>query len=347
MAIDLLGLEEVMINSGLAGKIILVYSGNNQGKSKVASQLFPKQTLFLATEKGYNSLGGIKKVDVTDWKTFRDIITSLTPKKEENLKKIQDAYKCVVVDVADRLPEMCQGYICSKNGVDNISDIAWGGGYAQLKQEFSNQLNKLVLGSYCVVLICHEVTREITDPVSGEKYEYTQPRSTETKVGEILKDLPDFAIFLQNMGCDENGNVILSNGITTQHKNVFARSRFSQCPPKIEPFTAVNLRETIKYACEKEAEMLGLECVNYEAYIEQEIKEKQAKIKTRPQLLEMIKPIMTALYSSGNQEETLAVVEKYLGEGVKVSSATDGQIDKLEFILNDFKDMAEKKGIEV
>lgn len=347
MAIDLLNLEEVQINSGLAGKIILLYASNNQGKSKVASQLFPKQTLFIATEKGYNGLGGIKKVDATTWTTFRDIVTSLTPKKEEDLKKIQEMYKCVVVDVADRLPEMCQSYICSKNSADNISDIAWGGGYAQLKQEFSNQLNKLVLGSYCVVLICHEVTREITDPISGEKYEYTQPRSTDTKVGEILKDLPDFSIFLQNNGCDENGNVNLSTGITTQHRNVFARSRFSQCPPKIEPFTAINLRETIKYACEKEAEMLGLECVNYEEYIKQEMIEKQSKIKTRPQLLEAIKPVLMALFNSGNQEETSAIVEKYLGEGVKVSNATDGQIDKLEFILNDLKDMAERKGIEV
>lgn len=347
MGIDLLNLEEVKISGDLAGKIIEIYGGNNLGKSKVSSQLFPNKTLFLATEKGYNGLGGIKKVDVTDWKTFRDVVSSLVPKKEEDLKKIQEAYKCVVVDVADRLPDMCNTYICNKNGVENISDIAWGGGYSQLKQEFSNQLNKLVLGSYCVILICHEVTKEITNEVTGEKYMYTQPRSTDGKVGEVLKDIPDFCIFLENLGADENGNVILSNGHTTQHKHFFARSRFSQCPPKIEPFSALNLREVVRKTCENEAKLLGVECVNNEQLIEQQLRERASKIKTRPQLLEEIKPVMMALYNGGNQSEVTAIVEKYLGEDVKVSQATDGQCEQLQFILNDFIDMADRKGIEI
>ena len=346
MAIDLLGLEEVKISGDLAGKIIEIYSTNNQGKSKVASQLFPNQTLFVSTEKGYNGLGGIKKVDVTDWKTFRDVVSALTPKKEEDLKKIQKAYKCVVVDVADRLPDMCNTYICNRNGVENISDIAYGGGYVQLKQEFNNQLNKLVLGSYCIILLCHEVTKEITNEVTGEKYMYTQPRSTDTKVGEILKDVPDYCIYLENLGADENGNVILSNGYTTQHKRFFARSRFTQCPPKIEPFTALNLREMVKKSCENEAKILGVECVNSEELIEQELRERLAKTKTRPQLLEEIKPIMTQLFNSGNQDEVTAIVEKYLGEDIKVSQATDGQCEQLQFILNDFIDMADRKGID-
>lgn len=346
MGIDLLNLEEVKINSGLAGKIIGIFSSNNQGKSKVSSQLFPGKTLFVATEKGYNSLGGIRKVDVTDWKTFRDVISALTPKKAEELVKIQETYKCVVIDVADRLPEMCQHYICLKNTVDNIADIPYGGGYAQLKQEFSNQINKMALSGMCVILLMHEVSRELEDPRTGEKYNYIQPKTTDTKVGEILKDLPDFCIWLGGNGVDENGNVILSTGYTTQHKGFFSRSRFSQCPPKIDPFTAVNLRETIKYACEKEAEMLGVECVNYEQEIEQRLKELEMLKRTRPQLQEEIKPIFTALYGSGNEEEVMGIVEKYLGEDMKISSATDGQIDKLEFILNDLKDMAELKGIE-
>lgn len=343
MAIDLKGLEEVKINSGLAGKIVLTYSTNNTGKSKVASQLFPKQTLFLATEKGYNALGGIRKVDVLDWRTFRDVISSLTPKKKEELKEMQDLYKAVVVDVADRLPEMCQAYICAKNGVENISDIAWGGGYAQLKQEFSNQLNKLALSGYFIMLICHESTKETTDPVSGEKYDYTMPKNSDTKVGEILKDIPDFTIYLKNNYTDEDGNVVLSTGICSHRKNVFARSRFTQCASVIEPYTALNLRETIKLACEKEAESLGVECINYEQEVEQYLREQAKLNKTRTELLNEIKPILLRLYDNGSQDEVTYIVEKYLGEGVKVSQATDGQKDKLQFILNDLKDMEERK----
>lgn len=345
MALDLLNLEEVKISSDLSGKIILIYSTNNQGKSKVASQLYPKQTLFVSTEKGYNGLGGIKKVDVANWRTFRDVVSSLTPKKKEDADKIKEMYKCIVVDVADRLPDMAQAYICAKNNVENISDIPWGGGYAQLKTEFNNQLTKLTLSGFCLILICHEVTKEVTNEVTGETYMYTQPRSTDTKVGEVLKDIPDFTIYLENRGADENGNVILSRGHLTQHKNFFARSRFTQCPPTIDPFTAIGLRETIKTACEREAELLGVECVNNEELIEQQLRELQANQRTREQVIKEIRDVANALIESNNKEEAFEVVEKYLGEGVNITQTTDGQIDKLEYILNDLIDMAESKGI--
>lgn len=337
MALGLLELEEVKINTGLAGKIIGIYSTNNTGKSKVSSQLFPKQTLFVATEKGYNSLGGIRKIDVLDWKTFRDVVKELTDKK--TIEKMQQVYKCIVVDVADRLPEMCQTYICSKNMVENLGDIPWGGGHAQYRTEFSNQINKLALSGYCIILICHQSTATVKDPVTGEDVEYTFPKNTDKKVGEILKDLPDFFIYLQNNHTDENGNVVLSTGICSHRRNVFARSRYTQCETTIEPFTAENLRRVVREACEKEAELLGVETVNFEQEIEQMIKEQTSLRKTRPQLLEEIKPILTRLYQGGRQEEVTRIVEKYLGEGAKVSEANDGQIDKLTFILNDLTDL--------
>lgn len=341
---DIFDIEETNITNGLEGKIILIYGDNNTGKSKVASQLFPHKTLFAATERGYNALGGIKKVDILDWITFRKLVKQLTDKKKST--KAHELYKAVAVDVADRLPALCESYICDKNDVENISDIPWGGGYAQLKTEFDKQINTLALSGYLVILICHQQTKEdYTNPVTGEKYPYTFPKNTESKTGCVLKDIPDFSIYLQNNGTDEEDNVILSTGICSHRKNVFARSRFTQCPTRIEPFTADNLKEIVKVACEREAELLGVECISFEEQLKKNEAELESMKPSFEDLVGDIKAYGKAL--SDFADETKNIMEKYLGEGTKLSKVTESQYDKLEFVLNDLMDLAEKKNVEV
>ncbi len=345
---DLLNLEETKINSSLESKIILCYGLNNTGKSKVASQLYPHQTLFIATEKGYNALGGVRVKNTLDWDTFRQTIRQLTNKK--TLLKMHEKYKAVVVDVADRLPEMCSSYICDKNGVANISEIAWGGGYAQLKTELSNQLNKLALSGYLVILICHEETNDkYVDPVTGEEYPYTYPKNTMSKVGGILKDIPDFCIYLQNNGSDEEGNVILSTGIVSHRKNVFARSRFTKCATTIEPFTAENLVKVVRDACIAEAKELGVECVDsfdINNVVHADDNKAEERQITHGELVKKVNDIGKILYKDYASDVT-AVIERYLGEGAKVSKTTEAQNNKLQFIINDLTDFAEKLGVDV
>ena len=345
---DLLNLEETKINSSMEGKITLVYSTNNCGKTKVASQIYPHQTLILATEKGYNAVGGSKVLDVLDWNTFRQAVKQLTNKK--TFKKMHETYKTVVVDVADRLPELCSAYICDKNGVANISDVAWGGGYAQLKTELANQLNKLALSGYLVMLICHDETNpEYVDPVSGEKYAYTYPKNTMSKVGNPLKDIPDFCIYLQNNGTDEEGNVILSTGIVSHRKNVFARSRFTKCATTIEPFTAENLISTVRDACIAEAKELGVECVDefdFDAVLHEDDNIEEEKQLTHGELVKRANEIGKILYKDYASDVT-TIIERYLGEGAKISKTTEAQNDKLQFIINDLTDFAEKVSVNI
>ena len=345
---DLLNIEETKINSSMEGKIVLLYGTNNTGKSKVSSLIYPHKTLYLATEKGYNALGGIKKIDVLEWNAFRQAVAQLTRKK--TFKKMHETYKTIVVDVADRLPELCSAYICDKNGVSNISDIAWGGGYAQLKTELSNQLNKLALSGYLVMLICHEETKEeYTDPVTGDVYPYTFPKNTMSKVGNPLKDIPDFCIFLQNNGTDEEGNVNLSTGVVSHRKNVFARSRFTKCATTIEPFTAENLIATVRDACVAEAKDLGIECVDefdFEAVLHEDDNVEEEKELTHGELVKRANEIGKILYKD-YQSDVTTIIERYLGEGAKISKTTEAQNDKLQFIINDLTDFAEKVNVDI
>lgn len=346
---DLLNLEETKINSSMEGKICLFYGQNSVGKSKVSSMIYPHKTLFMATEKGYNALGGISKIDVLDWNTFRQAVKQLTNKK--TFKKMHEKYKAVVVDVADRLPEMCSAYICDKNSVDALSDIAYGQGYSQQKNEFNNQINKLALSGYLVILVCHEETNDkYVDPVSGEEYPYTFPKNTMSKAGNPLKDIPDFIIYLQNNGTDkESGEVILSTGIVSHRKNVLARSRFTKCATTIEPFTAENLIATVRDACVAEAKELGVECVDefdFDAVLHEDDNVEEEKQLTHGELVKRVNEIGKVLYKDYSSDVT-AIIEKYLGEGVKVSKTTEAQNDKLQFIINDLTDFAERVKVDI
>jgi len=286
----------------------------------------------------------MRKVDVDSWTDFRTIVTQLTAKKKK--EKARAMYDCVMVDVADRLPNLCNAYSCQSFDppVDNLADVPYGGGYAALNKEFDHQINKLALSGYCVILICHEETK-----IKGKKpneYEYIVPKNTFSKAGSVLKDLPDFTIYLESQGVDEEGHAKLSIGHCVQHEEFFARSRFTECPEIIDPFTAETLKETVKVACEREAEKLGVRCIDFSEEETKREAEKESKKLTKAEVTKMIEPVFRALIQENYKEAVNGIVWRYLGEGVKISEAEDNQVDKLQFIYDKLVDFAEEKDVE-
>ena len=363
---DITEIPETTITLDLAGKIIGIYGTNNVGKSKVASQLFPGQTLWMATEKGYNALNGIAPVDIECWGDVRDTISQLTTRNKKKREKVRERFKCVVVDVADKFPNLCTAYVISNynekksaeadsKGIDfapitEISDIPFGGGYASLNKELDTQINKLALSGYCVVLLFHDEIRKQKDN-HGNEYDYIVPKNTFSKAGNALKDIPDFMVYLESQGVDENGNEILSKGYCVQHKEFFARSRFTECPDEIAPFSADNLKETVKIACEREAKKLGMKTVTYEEEAATRKETKESKKLSHTELIEMIQPIYVALWKNKFKSVATSTVEQYLGDGEdgkprKVSEAEATDVDALQCIYDKLVDFAEEKGVE-
>ena len=198
----------------------------------------------------------------------------------------------------------------------------------------------------CVVLICHDETK-VFNAKTKDEYELIFPKNTFSKAGNCLKDIPDFIIYLEPQGVDDDGNVILSIGHTAYHdRQYFAGGRFPECPTEIAPFTAENLKEAVKIACERRAEAIGAKCVDYEVVAQKDAAERESKKLSLADLKEMIAPAFKALLEAGYGESVSAVVERYLGEGAKVSEATDSQKDKLKFIYDKLCDLAEEKEVE-
>ena len=362
MAFDITKLQPSTITTGLAGKIIGITGLNNTGKSKVSSQLFPEHTLWLATEPGYHALGGITPVDVENWGDFRSAVSQLTTRNKAKRKAVREMFQCVVVDVADRLPNLATAYVINtyneeKSASDpewvpitDLSSIPYGGGYARLNKEFDTQLTKLTLAGYCVVLIFHEETKKMKDE-RGNEYDYTVPKNTFSKAGNALKDIPDFMIYLVSRGVDEEGKEILSKGYTVQHKEFFARSRFTECPEEIDPFTPENLKETVKIACEREAKKLGAKTVSFDEEANARAEAKKAKKLTSEELIAMIQPVFQALHKAKFTSVITSIVEQFLGDDEngkprKVSGATSDDADALQLIYDRLVDFAEEKDIE-
>lgn len=359
MALDITNLEETTITTGLEGKILAWYGTNNVGKSHVASKLFPGKTLWLATEKGYNAISGMRKVDVESWNDFRQVVSQLTVKNEKKREKVRAMYQCVVVDVADRLPNLATAYIISTYNMQNaeksdftpiteLSGVPYGGGYTMLNKEMDSQINKLALSGYCVVLIFHDEIRKVKE--GREEYEYIVPKNTFNKAGNALKDIPDFMIYLESQGVDEDGRALLSIGHCVQHKEYFARSRFTECPETINPFTANNLKETVRIACEREAEKQGVSTITYAEEEAQREKEKTEKKKSATELIEEIKPIYGVLRKAKLTAAVNKIVGDFLGydendKPNKISEADDSQVEALQYIYDKLVDLAEEKDI--
>jgi hypothetical protein len=92
MAMDYLNMiEETVVARGLEGKIIMVYGGNNLGKSKQSVQ-YPKTITFPFEPNALNAIGGAKKIPIYDWSSFvifTDTMYDDKNKLEENKMKIK------------------------------------------------------------------------------------------------------------------------------------------------------------------------------------------------------------------------------------------------------------------
>lgn len=63
MALDLLNLQPHKISTDLSGYITYIYGTAKVGKTSLAAQA--QDCLLLATERGYNAIGGIYAADIT------------------------------------------------------------------------------------------------------------------------------------------------------------------------------------------------------------------------------------------------------------------------------------------
>lgn len=317
--LDIFAPQISKVADGLAGKTIFIYGGNGVGKTYTAAHM--SKPFFIACESGLNAIAGIAYNRVTKWSEFKQLVKQLTDKS--TVEKARAMYDTIVIDEIYAASVFCQDYITSTygDGALTLGDmIGKRNGYALYEREFFKAINQLLSADYTVVFIGH----------AQEKDGFISPKGDKRCLGPII-DNSDFVIYAASNGVDDKGNVIFSTGYLAQTANFFARTRFTECAPSINPLSADNLEQAINDAIAKEAEKSGIAAITYDEQKNQNI----AVELDYETLMTNIQELCSRFAEAGKTERAVEIIENTLGVGEKVSACTKKQTEALSIIYND------------
>ena len=316
------------VSEDIRGKVIVVYSGNNCGKTTQMTK-FPN-CVVLPCEKGMNAVNNCLVLKTTSWNDLKRNGKKLTGKKfTEALKN--GASISVVIDGMERIGNYCKDYLCSKYDVATIGKANGGYGcWEEMENLIWSFVDNLISVGYTVVFIGHEKW----DTNKNKFYPIGDTRT----IKPIL-DNADVVAYLRNNGVDEEGKTIHSSAYLAETDEFFARTRFTYMDTYIEDFTAENLINTIIEGIRRQNEAEGFESVSFEE--QQEIYSDGNE--TFEEVVDEIKELFGRMSELGEEatDEYMNIVEEHLGD-VPVSQATTKQLEALKCIRDDLKDYLEE-----
>jgi hypothetical protein len=148
----------------------LVYGYPKSGKTTLAAQMKDAEgrvPLFIMTEEGLGSIRA-HSVRITSWDGFKRLVTHL----DNNKATLQKDHSTVVIDVLGDLDQWAATFVAGQHKVQHVSDMDHGKGWKLLRDEISNELNKL-MGLIPVTFIAHTQEKEIL--LNGEKVKTQAP----------------------------------------------------------------------------------------------------------------------------------------------------------------------------
>lgn len=338
MAIDIFNVSKSVIANGLEGKVILIYGGNNLGKSAQATR-FPKP-FVIACEMGLNGIDGVPYIPVTRWSDFKAIVQQFTGPTKEKAKEL---YSTIIVDEVYASSIYCQDYVCATYG-DGALTMADGDSrhnlYQLYEKEYFRQINLLVSAGYTVVFIAHEQVDSQT--------KYITPKGDKRCMNPII-DKCDYVVYLRSNGVDSEGNVIKSSGFLAQTNEFFARARIEYTPTYLPEFTAESLAAAIQEGIDKKRDLDGATVTSFT---------EQQKLNTVEKLdyneiMNKFKDIISKIPGSSDTTyvtkegqrfknyyapKISQITEKYLGKGKKVYQCNQNQVEALSLIVMELEE---------
>ena len=319
--LDILNLEPSVISRDLRGKFVCLYSLPKVGKTSLAGQ-FPKN-LLCGFEHGWNAISGAMAVDIKKWADFKLILRQL--EKPE----AQEKYNTITIDTVGIAWDLCEQYICAQHGVQTIADIPWGGGYTAAKREFETCLRKITQLGYGLVVIAH-VEKRIEKRADDSEVEILGP-AIPKRAYDIVNQLVDIIGYI-DITWDEDGNAERWL-YTRKTPTVMAGSRFKYLAPKIK-FGYQELVDAIIDAIEKSEKLDGARVVDKS---EQQIEEQLKFEDVRDEASKLWAKLVTA--DANNADKILKKVEMIFGRKLKLSEITEDQVDLMQLVVLEMRDM--------
>lgn len=322
MAIDILNLQPTTISRDLKGKYVLIYGAPKVGKTSFAAKF--KKNLLCAFEMGYNAIDGIYAQPIQKWSDFKLLLRQLEQ------PAAREKFDTVTIDTASIAYDLCEQFVCAQNGVQKITEIPWGQGYAQVKIEFESCLRKITMLGYGLILIAHQEIRKET--IDGNDIEFYSP-ALNKRCYEICNRLVDVIGYIAiEWDADGNSERYL---YTRQTPRVIAGSRYKYLAPKIK-FGYQELVDAIGNAIDQSEKLDGAVVVDETVKVAEEQLD-YAALRAEAQ------DLWTKLVGGDDGEEMakriMKRVEMIFGHPMKLSEITEDQVDLLQLVVVDMRDL--------
>lgn len=323
MSIDLFNLEPTIISRDLRGKIVTFFGEPKSGKTSTAVK-FPKH-LLIAFERGFNALNNVMAQPINKWMEFKKVL------KQLNNEQVKEKFETVIIDTVDIAYDLCEKYICQREGVEKIGDVPYGGGYAMVRREFDEAIRSIPLMGYGLVMISHSKVKQFVDE-NGNSYDKTVMTLSDTP-RLIVSRMSDIIGYSKAVDTDEGTKTRLFLRGTTKFE---AGSRFKHIPDYID-FTYENLVNVIADAIEKQEQEDGVTATNEYINVYQSVTEE----KTFDEVVNEAKEVITKIMENdeNNASKISKIIETHLGKNKKLAEATEDQTDLIVLILDDLKDL--------
>lgn len=321
MAINLLGLTPNKVSRDLSGYITYIYGPGGAGKTTFG--VAAPGALLLAFERGYNALPGVLAQDITTWGQVKEVLREL--KKPE----VKATFKTIIIDTVDIASVLCEKYICSQLGIENIGDGGWStNGWAKVKREWETTFRTITMEGYAVIFISHSKDK-VFKPKNAPEYNQIVP-SCSTAYNEIIKNMSDIMGYID---VDGNQRRLV---LRSPDNSVDCKCRFKHIAPVID-FSYQSLVNALNEAIDKEA----VETNNQ--YVTNERSSTVAVVSyDYDALMEEFSEIAGTLM---NRDQTkygpliTQVIDKYLGRGKKIAETTPDQAEFIYLILQEVREI--------
>lgn len=321
MAINLLGLTPNKVSRDLSGYITYIYGPGGAGKTTFGVQA--PGALLLAFERGYNALPGVLAQDITTWGQMKEVLREL--KKPE----VKAAFKTIIVDTVDIASVLCEKYICSQLGIENIGDGGWStNGWAKVKREWEQTFRAITMDGYAVVFISHSKDKTFK-PKNGNEYNQIVP-SCSTAYNEIIKNMADIMGYIDVNGSERKLVLRSPDG------SIDCKCRFKHIAPVID-FSYQSLVNALNDAIDKEAAETGNKFItNERAAVAATVEYDYEALMTE---------FSTIAGDLMNKNQTkygpliTQIIDRILGRGKKISDTTPDQAEFVYLILQEVKEI--------
>lgn len=241
---------------------------------------------------------------------------------------------------------MCMKYICANNNADTVNDIPYGKGYGLVEKEFDECLRQIVQMGYGLVVISHETDKTFTDE-GGKQYNKIVP-TLDKRANNVLARMCDIIIYTRSVTVEGGSEKIM--GFMRGTSRYEAGSRFKYTPDYIE-LSYDNLVKAISDAIDKQMEEEGKDLFTDKR--ENVHLDTTSTLDFDALMKEFNEIIANIPGSTDAQQETdegkkffeywqpriSQVIERYLGKGKKIRDCTRDQVEAVDLIVSEMRDL--------